>query len=45
MAGIVGPIVAYVLGQGLADRGKEAAQITADAKETAVLVADAKAAQ
>jgi hypothetical protein len=31
LAGIVGPIVAYVLGQGLADSGKEAAQITADA--------------
>ena len=31
MAGIVGPIVAYVLGQGIADHGKEAAQITADA--------------
>ncbi len=43
MAGIVGPISAYVLGQGIADSGKEAAQITADAKETAVLVADAKA--
>lgn len=31
MAGIVGPIVAYVLGQGIADHGKEAAQIAADA--------------
>lgn len=30
LAGIVGPIIAYVLGQGLADHGKEAAQITAD---------------
>lgn len=29
MAGIVGPIVAYVLGQGIADHGKEAAQIAA----------------
>jgi len=27
MAGIVGPIVAYVLGQGLADAGKEAAKL------------------
>ncbi len=32
MAGIVGPIAAYVLGQGIADSGKEAAQITADSK-------------
>jgi hypothetical protein len=29
MAGIVGPIVAYVLGQGLADAGKEAAKLKA----------------
>lgn len=27
LAGIVGPIVAYVLGQGIADHGKEAALI------------------
>jgi hypothetical protein len=32
MAGIVGPIVMYVLGQGVADAGKTAAQITADSK-------------
>jgi hypothetical protein len=31
MAGIIGPIVAYVLGQGIADHGKEAAQIAAGA--------------
>jgi hypothetical protein len=29
MAGIVGPIVAYVLGQGIADMGKETAKIAA----------------
>lgn len=31
MAGIVGPIIAYVLGQGIADHGKEAAQIMSKA--------------
>ena len=29
VSGIVGPIVAYVLGQGIADHGKEAAKIAA----------------
>ncbi len=56
MAGIVAPICAFVIGQGWADSGKEAAQITAqgttdsalitaDAKSIAVEVADAKAKQ
>lgn len=36
MAGIVGPIVAYVVGQGIADAGKEAAKTNA-ATATAVL--------
>lgn len=33
MAGIVGPIVAYVLGQGIADHGKEAALIASKPTE------------
>jgi hypothetical protein len=33
LAGIVGPIVAYVLGQGIADHGKEAALIAGKSSE------------
>ena len=32
LAGIIGPIVAYVIGQGIADNGKEAALIAAAPK-------------
>lgn len=35
MAGIVGPIVAYVLGQGMADFGKEKAVLVEKASEPA----------